>query len=324
MVRTYLCDLLGITHPIIQAAIWPATSPELVAAVSNAGGLGSLGAVFESPESLKQQLARVRTLTSRPFVVNHVVPLLNEETFALTLEAKPAVISLALGDPGDLVGRAHAAGAKVIHQVHTVQQAREAAERGVDVIIAQGSEAGGQGLAQGVSTMTLIPQVVDAVSPIPVLAAGGLADGRGLAAALVLGAQGANIGTRFLASQEASAAEAWKQALLKAESEDVIRFEVWQEIFPPAGGSAYSAVPRVLRTSFVEEWQLRPAAAKQQAERLQTEIMAAARERRPDKLVPFAGQTAGLIHDILPAAEIVRRIMAEAEQVLNNSVRLIM
>jgi enoyl-[acyl-carrier protein] reductase II len=323
MVRTNLCDLLGIAHPIVQAAIWPATAPELVAAVSNAGGLGSLGAVFESAESLKRQLAQVRELTSRPFAVNHVVPFLNEETFALTLEAKPAVISLALGDPDDLVGRAHAAGAKVIHQVHTVQQARQAAERGVDAIIAQGSEAGGQGLALGVSTMALIPQVVDAVSPIPVLAAGGIADGRGLAAALVLGAQGANIGTRFLAAQEASAAEAWKQALLTTESEDVIRFEVWQEIFPPVGGSAYPTVPRVLRTPFVDEWRQRPDTAKQQAERLRDEIMAAVREHRPDKLMPFAGQTAGLIHDILPAGEIVHRILVEAEQALNGAVRLI-
>jgi nitronate monooxygenase/enoyl-[acyl-carrier protein] reductase II len=310
-------------HPIVQAAIWPATAPELVAAVSNAGGLGSLAAVFESAESLRRQLARVRELTSQPFVINHVTPLLNEEAFALSLEAKPAAISLALGDPGDLVSRAHAAGVKVIHQVHTVQQARQAAERGVDIIIAQGSEAGGQGLARGVGTMVLIPQVVDAVSPIPVLAAGGIADGRGLAAALALGAQGANIGTRFLAAQEASADETWKQAVLASESEEVIRFEAWQEIFPPAGQNVYPTVPRVLRSPFVEEWQRHPDTAKQQAERLRNEIMAAVREHRPDKLVPFAGQTAGLIHDILPAGEIVQRIVTEAAQALKGTARLI-
>ncbi len=323
MLRTHLCDLLSIEHPVIQAAIWPAATPELVGAVSNAGGLGSLGAVFESAESLRRQLARVRELTRQPFAVNHVVPLLNEEAFALTLDAKPAVISFALGDPGNLVERAHAAGAKVIHQVHTVQQARQAAQRGVDVIIAQGSEAGGQGLALGASSLVLIPQVVDAVSPIPVLAAGGIADGRGLAAALVLGAQGANIGTRFLASEEASAAEAWKQAILTTESEDVIRFEVWQEILPSASSGAYPAVPRVLRTPFVEAWRQRPDDAQQQAEQLRGEIMAAVRERRIHELVPFAGQTAGLIHDIQPAAEIVRRIVAEAGQALQGAVRLI-
>ena len=199
MLRTPVCEVLGIEVPIMQAAIWPATAPELVAAVSEVGALGSIGSVFESAESVRGQIARVRELTGRPFAVNHVVPLLEEEAFEATLEAEPAVISLALGDPGGLVERAHAAGAKVVHQVHTVSQARRAAELGVDVIIAQGSEAGGQGMALGAGAMALIPQVVDAVAPIPVLAAGGVADGRGLAAALVLGAQGANVGTRFLA-----------------------------------------------------------------------------------------------------------------------------
>jgi enoyl-[acyl-carrier protein] reductase II len=207
VLRTPMCDLLGMEVPIVQAAIWPATSPELVATVSEAGGLGSIGAVFESADSVRRQIVRVRELTPRPFAVNHVVPLLDEAAFRATLEAQPAVVSFALGHPGELVGRAHEAGAKVVHQVHTVSQARDAAESGVDAIIAQGSEAGGQGMALGVSTMVLVPQLVDAVDPIPVLAAGGVADGRGLAAALVLGAQGANVGTRFLASEEASADE---------------------------------------------------------------------------------------------------------------------
>ena len=322
MLRTPVCDLLGIQHPVVQAAIWPATAPEL-AAVSNAGGLGSLGAVFTSAESLERQITRVRELTTRPFAVNHVVPLLDEDAFALTLEARPAVISLALGDPGDLVDRAHAAGTKVIHQVHTVGQARQAAERGVDVIIAQGSEAGGQGLAQGVGVVALIPQVVDAISPLPVLAAGGIADGRGLAAALVLGAQGANIGTRFLASQEASAHEAWKQAILTAESEDAVRFAVWKEIFPPSSSRAYETVPRVIRTPFVGAWHERPDDARREAERLRGEIMSALRQGRVYELVPFTGQTAGLIHDIAPAGEIVRRIVAEAGDVLSHAAMLV-
>jgi enoyl-[acyl-carrier protein] reductase II len=319
MLRTPVCDLLGIQHPVVQAAIWPATAPELAAAVSNAGGLGSLGAVFTSAESLERQITRLRELINRPFAVNHVVPLLDEDAFALTLEARPAVISLALGDPGDLVDRAHATGAKVIHQVHTVGQARQAAERGVDVIIAQGSEAGGQGLAQGVGTLALIPQVVDAISPLPVLAAGGIADGRGLAAALVLGAQGANIGTRFLASEEASAHEAWKQAILTADSEDAVRFAVWKEIFPPSSSRAYETVPRVIRTPFVSAWHERADDARREAERLRGEIMSALRQGRAYELLPFTGQTVGLIHDIAPAGEIVRRIVAEAEDVLSHA-----
>src|SRR5262245_27705599 len=197
MLRTRFCDLLGIEAPIIQAPIWPAASPELAAAVCNAGGLGSVAAVFGSAERVKQHIERLRELSDRPFAVNHVVPLLNEEAYAVTLAARPPVITLSLGTPGDLVKRAHDVGAKVIHQVHTLAQGLEAADQGVDAIIAQGSEAGGQGMAMGVGTMALIPQIVDAVSPIPVLGAGGIADGRGLAAALALGAQGVNIGTRF-------------------------------------------------------------------------------------------------------------------------------
>jgi enoyl-[acyl-carrier protein] reductase II len=319
VLRTPVCDVLGIEVPIMQAAIWPATAPELVAAVSEDGGLGSIGAVFESAESIERHIARVRELTSRPFAVNHVVPLLDEEAFKITLEAEPAVISLALGDPGDLVERAHAAGAKVVHQVHTVAQARRVAELAVDVIIAQGSEAGGQGMSLGVGAMALIPQVADAVAPIPVLAAGAVADGRGLAAALVLGAQGANVGTRFLASEEASANESWKRTILATESEDVVRFEVWKEIFPLASEGAYETAPRVMRTSFVEEWQRRPEAARREAERLRGELMSVVRERRVHELVPFTGQTAGMIHDVLPAAEIVRGMVSEAEEALRGA-----
>jgi enoyl-[acyl-carrier protein] reductase II len=314
MLRTRFCDLVGIEYPIVQAAIWPATSPELVAAVSNAGGLGSIGAVFESAESLQRQVARVRELTDRPFAINHVVPLLNEEAFAFTLAAKPAVISFALGDPGDLVARAQEAGAKVIHQVHTVGQARHALERGVDAIVAQGAEAGGQGMAEGPSTMVLVPQVADVAGSIPVLAAGGIADGRGLAAALMLGAQGANIGTRFLASNEASASNQWKEAVLAAESEDAIRFHVWRSIMPASGGATYDTVPRVLHTPFVDEWHDQPDEAERSAERLQGDIFAAVREGRSHEILPFTGQTAGLIDEILPAGEIVRQIVAEAKK----------
>jgi enoyl-[acyl-carrier protein] reductase II len=167
--------------------------------------------------------------------------------------------------------------------------------------------------------MALIPQVVDAVAPIPVLAAGAVADGRGLAAALVLGAQGANVGTRFLASEEASANEWWKRTILATESEDVVRFELWKEIFPPAGEGAYETAPRVMRTSFVEEWQRRPEQARREAERLRGELMLVLRERRPHELVPFTGQTAGMIHAVLPAGEIVRGMVSEAEEALRGA-----
>ena len=126
MLRTPFCDLLGIEAPIVQAPIWPATAPELVAAVSEAGALGSIGAVNESAADLRARIERVRELTDRPFAVNHVVPRLDQEAFEVTLEAAPAVVSFALGDPGDLLERVRATGAKVFHQVHTVAQASAA------------------------------------------------------------------------------------------------------------------------------------------------------------------------------------------------------
>jgi nitronate monooxygenase/enoyl-[acyl-carrier protein] reductase II len=322
MLNTRLCEVLEIDVPIIQAAIWPATSPELVAAVGEAGAIGSIGAVFASAERLSGEIAAVRALTRRPFIVNHVVPQLNEEAFQATLDAEPAAVSFALGDPGPLVDRAHGAGAKVIHQVHTVAQAREAAERGVDVIIAQGSEAGGQGMAAGPGVMALVPQVADAVEPIPVAAAGGVADGRGLAAALALGAQGANVGTRFLASEEASSDGAWKERIVAAASEDAVRFEAWRELFPPTRPGAYDVVPRVLRTPFVERLEQRPQEARVNAEELRSRVTAAVVGRTTHELVPFTGQTAGLIDDVRPAREIVERMVHEAEEALERAAAL--
>ena len=314
--RTRFCELFGIELPILQAAIWPATSPELVAAVGEAGAIGSLGAVFEPAERLVEQIERVRALTDRPFVVNHVVPQLDEDAFAATLEARPAGISFALGDPGELVARAHEAGAKVIHQVHTVEQARDVADLGIDVFIAQGSEAGGQGMLAGVSTMALVPQLVDAVAPAPVLGCGGIADGRGLAAAIALGAAGANIGTRFLAAEEAAVGESWKRRIREVRSEDCVRFDAWAQIMPSRG---YDVVPRVMRTEFVDAWQGRAEEAAAQAERLRGEIVGSIRSGRPDALTPFAGQSAGLIDDVLPAGEIVRALARGACDALGRA-----
>jgi enoyl-[acyl-carrier protein] reductase II len=318
LLRTRFCELFEIEVPLVQAAIWPATAPELVAAVSDAGALGSVGALFGSADEVRRQMQRVRELTDRPFVVNHVVPVLDEDAFEATLESPPAAVSFALGDPGGLVERVHSAGARVIHQVHTVSQAREAAARGVDVVIAQGSEAGGQGMAAGVGAMALVPQVVDAVAPVPVLVAGGVADGRGLAAALVLGAAGANVGTRFLATEEASVDAQWKERILEIESEEAVRFEAWGAILPPSE-RGYEVVPRVIRTDFVAAWEGREEEAGRQAERLRAEIMAAIEQERPHELTPFAGQSAGLVEEILPAGQVVRAIASEAERALDKA-----
>ncbi len=163
---------------------------------------------------------------------------------------------------------------------------------------------------------------MDAVSSIPVVAAGGIADGRGLASALVLGAQGINIGTRFLASTEAPITEGWKQAILTAESEDAIKVEVWNDCLASISGE-YGTVPRALSSPFIEAWSQRREEAKREAEHLRGEVLAAAEQGRLGNLVPFTGQTAGMIREILPAAEIVRRIAAEAEEALRRATSLL-
>ena len=216
MLRTSLCGLLGIDVPIILAPMGSASSAEFAAVVSNEGGLGGIGSLFRTTAAVKRDIDKVKELTNRHYAINHIPPLLDEEAFRHSLAARPAVISFALGDPGELVRRARDIGAKVMVQVTTARQAAEAAERGADVIIAQGGEAGGYG--GNVSTMALVPQVVDAVAPIPVVAAGGIFDGRGIAAALMLGAVGVNLGTRFLASREAPVSDIWKAAILGAQS----------------------------------------------------------------------------------------------------------
>jgi NAD(P)H-dependent flavin oxidoreductase YrpB (nitropropane dioxygenase family) len=219
--QTDLTRLLGIDAPIVQGSFGPWTSVALSAAVSEAGGLGSIGTALVDPARVAAMIAEMRERTSRPFAVNHTWRPLSEEAFQVTLDARPAVISLALGGPGDLPARAHAAGVRFMARVHTVEQAVRAAEAGTDIVIAQGAEAGGFG--GEVSTMALVPQVVDAVAPVPVLAAGGIADGRGLAAALALGAQGVNIGIRFLAAAEADIPDGYKAAIVAAASQDGAR-----------------------------------------------------------------------------------------------------
>jgi enoyl-[acyl-carrier protein] reductase II len=178
MLKTPLCDLFGIEVPIILAPMGTCTSAELAAAVSNAGGLGGIGTLFRATAAIKRDIDLVRTLTSRPFAINHIPQTLDADAFAYTLKARPAVISFTLADPDDLVRQAHDVGARVMVQVTTVAQAVQAAERGADAISAQGSESGGY--CGDVSTMALVPQVVDAVSPIPVVASGGIFDGRGI------------------------------------------------------------------------------------------------------------------------------------------------
>src|SRR5262245_50139231 len=239
------------------------------------------------------------------------------EAFRYTLEARPAVVSFALGDPGDLVRQAHDVGSLVMLQVTTVAQAVQAADRGVDVIIAQGGEAGGY--CGEVSTVTLVPQVVDAVSPIPVAAAGGIFDGRGIAAALMLGAVGVNLGTRFIASTEAPAPDAWKQAITAAASEDAIKVDVLNDISPLPGTVGFQTVLRSLHTTFIDEWSAQREAARRDRDRLRDQIVSTTQAGRPHACLLTAGQTAGGIKQILSVGDIMRRLVAETEAALSRA-----
>ena len=318
--RTRLCDLLGIEVPIVQAGMSIYTSPMLAAAVSNAGALGSLGIWQRAPEQVRADLEVLAESTDRPFALNHVVPDLNEEAFELTLHAAPALMAFALADAGPLIPRAHDAGSLVMQQVHTVEQAERAVEHGADVIVAQGSESGGY--AGAVSALALVPQVVDAVDPVPVLAAGGIADGRGVVAALTLGAVGVNLGTRFLAAAESPVSERYRQAIQRSTSQDWVQFDYHNVVRPNPGTLGYGTRVRLLNTEFtgrhedlLRQGQLDPAT-------VQAEMMSAVEEGRIEELFVSAGQSAGLVTDVATASEIVRRLVAEAEAAYGRTGRL--
>ena len=211
VVHTRLCDLFGIEYPVLNAPMGGGDAPgELAAAVSAAGGLGLIGGTTIGGEDwLVTQIRRARELTDRPFGVGFISHIPNAaELMGVALREGVRIIAHSFADPSPFVAAAHDAGALVLCQVRTVEDARRAADAGVDVVTAQGTEAGGH--TGMVSTLPLVPAVVDAVSPVPVVAAGGIADGRGIAAALMLGADGVWMGTRFLATRECGVSDAYK------------------------------------------------------------------------------------------------------------------
>jgi enoyl-[acyl-carrier protein] reductase II len=321
MLKTPLCDLFGVDVPIILAPMGSCTSAELAAAVSNQGGLGGIGTLFRTTAAIKRDIEAVKGLTNRHYAINHIPQMLDAEAFRWTLEARPRVISFALGDPGDLIKQVHDVGSLVMLQVTTVAQAVAAAERGVDAIIAQGGEAGGYGGV--VSTMALVPQVVDAVAPIPVVAAGGIYDGRGIAAALMLGAAGINLGTRFITSDEAPVSDEWKQAIARAKSEDAIKADVLNDIVPLPGTAGFGTVLRSLRTPFLVEWNANREEARRERDRLREHVVSTHQAGRQHATLLTAGQTAGGIKEILPVAEIMRRLIVETEAALAGAPALV-
>ena len=305
--QTPVCDLLGIQLPIFQAGMSTYTTPELVAAVSNAGGLGIIGGLFREAGELRDEIQKVRELTSRPFGVNHVVSQLDSDAMDVTLELRVPVLSLSWGRADELVRRAHDAGMKVIHQVNTPEEAGRAASGGADVIVAQGAEGGGH--VGAMSTLPLVPQVVDMVNGVPVLAAGGIADGRGLAAVMVLGAQGALIGTRFLATPEASGRGHSKDVILNAMGSQTVASKFFDDVL---GLRWPGALVRAIRNPLLDRWAQRQQDWTLAADQIRPSLEAAL--AAGDFVI--AGESAGLIHDIVPAGELVTRIAKEAEALL--------
>lgn len=315
LLRTSFCDLLGIDLPIVQAPIGSATRPVLAGAVSNAGGLGMLAVTWRDPDTVRRMVRETRELTERPFGANLVLRWPPEERLELCLEEGVEVISLAWGDPGPYVESVHSAGARLLHAVGSADESRTAADAGADVIVAQGWEAGGH-VRGGVGTLPLVPRVVEAVHPRPVLAAGGIADGRGLVAVLALGAAGVMMGTRFLASEEADVHPDYRDAVLRAAETDTAYGQVFDIGWP-------DAPHRVLQNSTVAGWEaaIPPAAGARPGE---ADVVASDPDGRPvvpysdviplsgtvgevEALALYMGQSAGLVGRIQPAGEIVAR-----------------
>ena len=317
MLRTRATELLGIEHPVVLGGMASATSPELVAAVSGAGGLGVLGATRQSPDALARDVAEIRRRTDRPFGLNVLLFLADEERFAGLLAARPRVLSFAWAWPEqDLAtyfARSHEVGALVMHMVSTVPEAERATEAGADLIVAQGTEGGGHVGLMG--TLPLVPMVAGAVAPLPVLAAGGVADGRGLAAARALGAEGVLLGTRFLATPEAPLPSPFKQAIVDSDGHDTLVTEIPDVAAGQVWPGAYA---RVLRNRFVEEWVGREGELRQRRVEVSARLGRAREAGDRDHAALLVGQTAGLIDAIEPAADLVRRISADAEAILRR------
>jgi NAD(P)H-dependent flavin oxidoreductase YrpB (nitropropane dioxygenase family) len=253
LIHTPVCDLLQIQHPIVLGGMAGSTSVPLVAAVSNAGGLGTLGIARTPAEQIPKDIGAIRQATKSPFGVNFLLFMAREPAIDAALDAHPPVLSAAWAradqDLPALFGRAHEAGSRVMYMAGTVSEALRAKTAGADVIVAQGTEGGGH--VGWMASMAVLPMIVDAVGSTPVLAAGGIADGRGLAAALALGAQGALLGTRFLATQESPLHPNFKQAVLDSDGHDT----VLTEIPDIARASVWpGAMARNRRNAFIERW----------------------------------------------------------------------
>ncbi len=328
---TDLTRTLGIDVPIIQAPMGGAVGPRLAAAVCNAGGLGTLPLSAADIDRLRQQLRELRALTSRPFAVNLNASKPQEERLAACLDEGVPAISFFWGQSAALIAQARAGGATVLQTVGSAAEARAAVDLGADIVVAQGWEAGGH-VGGDVATMALVPAVVDAVHPVPVVAAGGIADGRGMAAALALGAAGVWIGTRFLAAEETEIHPDYTRLLLAADETGTGYYDNLFDIGWP------DAPHRVLRNSTTAAWEsvgrpesgARPgegdvlAVSPIRGEVLRYQCLSPGPDLTGDveALPMWAGQGVAHVRRVMPAADIIREIDAEARTAAGRAARL--
>jgi nitronate monooxygenase len=324
---TSFCNRVGIALPIVQAPVGSAAIPLLAATVSEAGALGTLALSWSTADHIRTAIRETRTRTQKPFAVNLLLEWPQADRLKVVLEEGVKIVSLAWGDPEAYVDAIHAAGGLVMHTVSSAAEATRSMEAGVDVIVAQGWEAGGHVRGQ-VSVLALVPAVVDAVGAVPVLAAGAISDGRGLAAALVLGAAGAWIGTRFVASVEACAHDVYKQQLVSSNETETILTELFNY--------GWSDAPhRVLRNATVTQWleagSPRPGSRPGESEPVAFRANGSPIPRYSSSMaVPdmtgdvaampqYSGQGVALIHEILPAATIVDEIARGALESISSA-----
>jgi nitronate monooxygenase len=315
-ISTALTALLKIKHPILLAPMDVVSGAHLTAAVSVAGAFGILGGGYGDKTWLEREIMTLKAVNA-PFGIGFITWSLAKrpELLDIALSARPRAIMLSFGDPGRFAPRVKEAGALLICQVQTEQMAQQALDAGADILVAQGTEAGGHGGSR--TTLDIVPAVVDlAAGRVPVVAAGGIADGRGLAAMMMLGASGVLLGTRFYASQEADGAEEAKRRICAAGSGDTIRgiiFDISRKNVWPAPFTG-----RCLVNDHTRRWVGREVELMQNVDAVAAEYAAARAAGNFDVAAVIAGEAVGLIHDVPPAGDIVERMVTEAGQILRG------
>jgi enoyl-[acyl-carrier protein] reductase II len=319
VIRTSICDYFGIKYPILLAGMGGVAMHRLAAAVSNAGGLGVIGGAGCTPDELREEIRKTRELTDKPFAVDLLAPIpdLMRPFMPVLLEEKVKVFVAGLAVPAEFIQTMHEHGMKVVVMCGKVHHGEKAQAAGADVVVAQGTEAGGH--TGEIGLMSLLPQMLRAVR-LPVLAAGGIAHGSQIAAALTLGAQGVIVGTRFIATPESQAADVYRAEIVAAREDSTLRTRCFT-----------GKTCRVIRNSYVMEWERDPSKIKPYPEQVVVSYKNGVMgfSGRPgqaadrDRTFMPTGQGAGLIHEVKPAAEVFADLIRETEETLRGAQSLL-